>query len=77
MEEPKQRRLNQPLFDLDRPGMTKSEQLRFQAMRKSGALTFFDCRGCEVCGTEIPLVKRYCSPACASKAAKEGSDASD
>jgi hypothetical protein len=44
--------------------MNRRELIQFEAMRKSGALTFFDCGGCEVCGREIPNVKRFCSLVC-------------
>lgn len=75
IEQQKPRPLNKPLFDLQRESMSKSEQIRFQAMRQSGSLTFFDCHACEACGAEIPLVKRYCSQACESKARKGDPDA--
>jgi hypothetical protein len=44
--------------------MNRRELIQFEAMRKSGTLTFFDCGGCEVCGREIPNVKRFCSLVC-------------
>jgi len=75
MDPPKRRPLNQLPFSLEHEGMSKSEQLHFEAMRKIGFLTFYDCRGCEVCGVEIPLVKRFCSLACESKAKKGDSNA--
>lgn len=67
MEHPKQRDLFPAPFDLSKPFMSKSEAARFQAMRETGALSFYDTGACESCGVEVPKIKRYCSQTCASK----------
>lgn len=75
IDQPKRRPLNKPQFEIGTESMSKSEKVRFEYLRKNGIISFFDCRGCEVCGEEIPLVKRYCSKACEEKAKKGGRDA--
>jgi len=71
VEQPKQRDLFPAPFDLSKPFMSKSEAIRFRDMRELGALSFYDTGACEVCGAEVPKIKRYCSQTCASKKTKE------
>lgn len=48
----------------DCPYMNLAEAELFKRLRKRGEITFFGCTACDVCGTEIPKPKRYCSKAC-------------
>lgn len=61
-------------FKADIPYLTMGERSNFKKLVDSGDVSFFRLGSCEVCGADIPKIKRFCSWDCYREAQEDGGE---
>ncbi len=56
----------------DKSYLTRGERASFERLMKAEVISWFRLRPCEICGKDIPKMKRFCSWDCYQETQDDG-----